>query len=90
MRTTLTIDEDIAGQLKESAHRKGVPFKRVVNDALRSGLASEMSKKSVTPFLVIPFSLGLRSGVDPDRLNQLADDLEAESYAESLAKPERP
>ncbi|MBT5901831.1 MAG: DUF2191 domain-containing protein [Opitutaceae bacterium] len=90
MRTTLTIDEDIMEKLKESAHRRGVPFKRVVNEALRSGIVFETRPREIASVEVVPFSLGLKSGIDPDRLNQLADDLEAESYAESLAKSERP
>ena len=40
MRTTLTLDEQIAKALKEVAHRTGKPFKQVVNEALRAGLAA--------------------------------------------------
>ncbi len=40
MRTTLTIDEDIAIDLKEYAHQHGLTFKEVVNLALRQGLIS--------------------------------------------------
>ena len=39
MRTTLTIDDDLAASLKEQARQQHVPFKRVVNDALRRGLS---------------------------------------------------
>jgi hypothetical protein len=38
MRTTLTIDDQLAEQLKQLAHDSGLPFKRVVNHALRQGL----------------------------------------------------
>jgi len=38
MRTTLTLDEDIAMDLKEYAHRQGMTFKEVVNLVLRQGL----------------------------------------------------
>ena len=37
----------------------------------------------------IPHSFGFRPGVDLDKLNQLADDLEAEATAESLARTRR-
>ena len=33
MRTTLTIDDDIARQLGEIVHRSGKPFKNVVTEA---------------------------------------------------------
>ena len=34
----------------------------------------------------IPHSFGFRAGVDVDKLNQLADELEAEAAAESLKR----
>jgi hypothetical protein len=37
MRTTLTIDADVAARL-ERLRRDGRPFKQLVNDALRAGL----------------------------------------------------
>jgi len=40
MRTTLTIDEDLAMDLKEYAHQHGMSFKEVVNVTLRHGLIS--------------------------------------------------
>ncbi len=39
MRTTLTIDADLAEALKARAHKTGEPWKRVVNEAIRNGLA---------------------------------------------------
>ncbi len=38
MRTTLTIDDEIAMALKDLAHRSGRPFRQVVVEALRKGL----------------------------------------------------
>ena len=40
MRTTLTLDDDVAAKLKMEAHRAGRPFREVVNETLRRGLAS--------------------------------------------------
>ena len=40
MRTTLTIDDHLARALKERAHRSGKPFKQIVNETLRAGLAT--------------------------------------------------
>jgi hypothetical protein len=39
MRTTLTLDDDVAARLKAAVKRENRPFCRVVNDALRAGLA---------------------------------------------------
>lgn len=58
MRTTLTLDDDVAARLKKEVRKTGEPFKQAVNRFLRAGLASP--KKPVrTPFKVKPFNLGL-------------------------------
>ena len=38
MRTTLTLDDDLAGLLKQRAEALGVSFKEAVNRAIRAGL----------------------------------------------------
>lgn len=38
MRTTLTLDDDVAVKLRAAARRR--PFRVVVNEALRAGLAA--------------------------------------------------
>ncbi|MGH9408505.1 MAG: DUF2191 domain-containing protein [Vicinamibacterales bacterium] len=40
MRTTLTLDDDVAARLKAAVKRQRRPFRSVVNDALRAGLAA--------------------------------------------------
>ncbi len=89
MRTTLTLDDDLAGLLHERARRRGVAFKRVVNEVIRSGLGIE-ARPVADPPQVIPHSFGFRPGIDLDRLNQLADELEAEAFVESWQKQVRP
>jgi hypothetical protein len=88
MRTTLTIDDDLAGLLKLRARETGVPFKDAVNRALRAGLAEDgvKTRRTATP-KTIPHSFGFKAGVDLDKLGQLADELEAESFAAKLGKP---
>ena len=39
MRTTLTLDEDVAARLKAMMRARRRPLRTVVNDALRAGLA---------------------------------------------------
>lgn len=41
MRTTLTLDDDIANALQTLVRDSGMSFKAVVNDVLRRGLRSE-------------------------------------------------
>lgn len=39
MRTTLTLDDDVAAQLEQLRARADRPYKEIVNDVLRAGLA---------------------------------------------------
>ena len=38
MRTTITLDDDVAASLKRLEKRRGVKFKALVNEALREGI----------------------------------------------------
>lgn len=81
MRTTLTLEDDLARELKARARRSGTSFKRVVNDAVRRGLSlGEMPDPELPPFVVEPHEGGFRVGVDPLRLNQLIDELELQDF----------
>ncbi len=58
MRTTLTLDEDVASLLNKEVRRSGESFKQAVNRFLRFGLTA--SKQPVRkPFRVKPLNLGL-------------------------------
>lgn len=76
MRTTLTLDDDVAKKLKELARRGGVSFKEVVNSVLRRGLEARETSPRRERFTVDTFRSAFQPGVDPGHLNQLADDLE--------------
>jgi hypothetical protein len=77
MRTTLTLDDDLARRLKEVARQQRLPFKDVVNNLLRKGLAGQETARDSEPYRVDAFTSGFRPGVDPLRLNQLLDELDA-------------
>lgn len=83
MRTTVTLDEDVAQRVDQEVRRRGKSVKAVVNDTLRAGLRMAGEAQALPPFRVEAQDLGLRPGIDPDKLNQLVDELEA---IESAAK----
>ncbi len=85
MRTTLTLDDDLAEKLHEVARRKGESFKAVVNSTLRRGLQGEKKLSTLPKFKVTPKACGFRNGVDVLHLNQLNDDLEMEDFQRKLA-----
>jgi hypothetical protein len=80
MRTTLTLEPDVAQQIRKRMAEKKLSLKRVVNDALRDGLAQTAKKARLKPFKVEPFALEFKPGIDPDKLNQLVDELEVEDF----------
>ena len=85
MRTTLTLDDDIADSLREQARLLDRPFKQVVNDTLRRGM-SPVVQKDRPVFRVVPLSGGFRPGVDLLKLNQLNDELETQAFTERDAE----
>lgn len=85
MRTTVTFDPDVAAQIKKRMAETDLTFKETVNQAVRQGLKPP-EKANKKKFKVRPFSLKFRPGVDPNRLNQLVDELEAEEYIRRMNK----
>jgi hypothetical protein len=65
---------DLAGLLKRRARELGLPFKEVVNRTIRAGLGEQARPRGGAVPKAIPHSFGLRPGIDPDKLNQLADE----------------
>jgi hypothetical protein len=73
MRTTLTLDDDVAIELKRVCARRGVRFKQVVNQALRAGLRAlqepEIGERG--PYNTPPVSLGRPTYPDLDNVAEL-------------------
>ena len=84
MRTTLTLDPDVARLLAEEAHRQRKPFKQVVNEAIRKGLAPSPEARSQGTFRVQPYKTTLRPGIDVASLDKLVDELEDDAVIEKL------
>jgi hypothetical protein len=74
MRTTITLDEDVAAKLRAKVRRLGRPFKEVVNETLRSGLATHTPPPHRDPFVLVTRDLGsLRPGLSLDSTADLID-----------------
>ena len=84
MRTTLTLDSDVAERLASETRRTGKSLKALVNDAIRLGLGLTGRPPNAPRFTVQPHAFGLRPGIDPDRLNQLIDELEVDETSRRL------
>lgn len=82
MRTTLTIDDDIASKLQAVTRAKGKPFKEVLNDTLRLGLALQvkMAEEPPKPFKVKSRPLGIKDGFNYDNVGELLEQIEGADY----------
>ena len=59
MRTTLTLDDDVAVQIERLRRARDVSLKELVNDALRRGLRELSAKpKKRKPFRTRTFDMG--------------------------------
>jgi plasmid stability protein len=85
MRTTLTIDDELARLLKQRALESGRSFKDVVNEALRAGLEQTATTPSRRPYRLKPVAMGQPArGIDLDKALQLAGNLEDNELARKL------
>jgi hypothetical protein len=82
MRTTLTLDDDLAGLSKRRARELGISFEEAVNRTIRAEIGETTATGRYPAPKTISHSFGFRPGIDLDKLGQLADGLEAEAFAE--------
>ena len=79
MRTTLTLDPEIAARLQQEAAAGGRSLKAVVNEALRRGLGIERPARC-KPYRVTVHSSRFQPGIDHGKLNQLIDEIEVGEF----------
>lgn len=58
MRTTLSLDKDVAARLEQAVRKRRLPFKTIVNDALRAGLSVIDKPVATAVFQTVGFNLG--------------------------------
>jgi hypothetical protein len=76
MRTTLTLEDDLAQRIADLARETRRPFKAVVNEALRRGLG-EFSPPE-PEFRIHPHAGRLQPGIDDRGFNELVWEFEQE------------
>jgi hypothetical protein len=82
MRTTVTLDADVAARLKALARQRGISFKQALNQAVRAGLRAGRKPRASLSRYTQP--MGLRPGINLDKALQLAAALEDEELARKL------
>jgi hypothetical protein len=77
MRTTLTLDDDVAAKLKTESQRAGRPFREIVNETLRRGLMSRRVAAQRQAFTITARDLGdLKPGLSLDNVAELIEHVE--------------
>jgi hypothetical protein len=81
MRTTLSLDDDVAAKLKSEVKRSGRSFKEVVNEYLRLGFHAKKNHQDKKPFRVKTRDLGeLRPGLSLDNIGELLEQIEGSAH----------
>ena len=76
MRTTLSLDDDVAVLLEQMRKTRDTTFKRVVNDALREGLARLSSPAETRAFRTQSVDLGSCYYPNLDNVWEVLDEAE--------------
>jgi len=82
MRTTVTLDPDVAARLKAIARERGISFKQALNQTVRAGLGA--GRRAAQPFRQYTQPMGLRPGLSLDKALGLAAALEDEEILRKL------
>lgn len=81
MRTTITLDDDVATRLQAESRRTGRPFKVVVNEYLRVGLTQRQLAQVAAPFRVKAVDMGgPMPGRSYDDIGALLDEIEGADH----------
>ncbi|MFM8535949.1 MAG: hypothetical protein ACKOEC_20580 [Acidimicrobiia bacterium] len=81
MRTTLTLDPDVAALLRKRVAKGDVSFKEAVNDAMRKGLTADViAQKPKNRYSVRPKTPGGGFLVDITDNGALAEMMDREDY----------
>ena len=82
IRTTLTLEDDLAAALRELAQQSGHAFRDVVNETLRRGLRKDSPEKAL--YTVPTFSLGI-SHIFEDKLpSAIIQDMDDQEFMRKL------
>jgi hypothetical protein len=81
MRTTLTLDDDVAVRIEREQRKRRAAFKTVVNDLLRAGLdASQAGRSGRKPFETRAVRLGPSLVGSLDNIEEVLTRAEGEDH----------
>ena len=78
MRTTLTLDHDVADRVKAASRKSGRPLKQIINEAIRVGMDQLSRPTTAKPYRTKARDMGLRAGFRLDNIQELLSQVEGE------------
>jgi hypothetical protein len=80
VRTTLTLEDDVANRLRAEMRQSGKGMKVLVNDYLRLALNSKKGAPEVRPFRVRASNMGTLPGLNYDNIGELLEQVEGAAH----------
>lgn len=80
MRTTTTLDDDVAAKVTAEAKRTGRSFKDALNDLIRRGITAKRAEQPRERFMVQARDLGMRDGITLDNISELLEQVEGSRH----------
>ena len=80
MRTTINLDEDVLDKARALKDKLDLPFKAVINQALRIGLVKVEQPAKQRSYRTKPHAMGLRKGYNLDNIQELLAQAEGEDF----------
>jgi len=81
MRTTVTLDPDVAEGLSQLMKERNLTFKETVNSTLRKRLRTDVQAR---PYKAPSYPMGLRPGIDGDRITHVVDEMVDEAFVRNM------
>ena len=73
MRTTVTLEPDVARRLREVSRIQKLTFKEALNTGLRRGLDQMLAKPKVQPFRTVPEDMGVLPHLNYNNIGDLLE-----------------
>ncbi|MEX2270339.1 MAG: hypothetical protein WD690_02630 [Vicinamibacterales bacterium] len=81
MRTTITVDDDVAVRLERVMEKRRQTWKAVVNEALRTGVeALEKGRPVAQPYRIRPVKMGASVVGSLDNIEEVLSRVEGEAH----------
>jgi hypothetical protein len=80
IRTTVTLDDDVAARVTAQSKKRGVSFKATLNEIIRDGLLAQKEQDRERVFNPHATPMGLRSGLSYDNIEDLLSYAEGENH----------